>query len=344
MSLATFKKKSINSVSSATKRSGKPTNEYWIYQGPYGRKGNLPSTIFNASLVGPNGEVGGNAYNASNAGFSINGANRNIGSVGSDMKFSRSRTPFRGIYPKGWGGTNGRYPDGPNNVSLSVYPQTSGTQLQSAIVKPSVLSTKGMLARRFRWINAGQYPSNWVQPIYTGNQTDTASQGLYIQNKAAANYCWYDVNNSDLYVNYQKTCGSTGCQTTPARGYTMNLQTANAAYTKTLHQPKDASDYTLRIQRKCQNPVGFQKPFPYAVQTGTGILTGGINVSNVGSACNTSNTVLTPPDWYTGASVLKSDGSKTTLRDQLLAELRNKISPDTQNQVFQQVFLNGTTN
>ena len=344
MSLATFKKKSINSVSSATKRSGKPTNEYWIYQGPYGRKGNLPSTIFNASLVGPNGEVGGNAYNASNAGFSINGANRNIGSVGSDMKFSRSRTPFRGIYPKGWGGTKGRYPDGPNNVSLSVYPQTSGTQLQSAIVKPSVLSTKGMLARRFRWINAGQYPSNWVQPIYTGNQTDTASQGLYIQNKAAANYCWYDVNNSDLYVNYQKTCGSTGCQTTPARGYTMNLQTANAAYTKTLHQPKDASDYTLRIQRKCQNPVGFQKPFPYAVQTGTGILTGGINVSNVGSACNTSNTVLTPPDWYTGASVLKADGSKTTLQDQLLAELRNKISPDTQNQVFQQVFLNGTTN
>jgi hypothetical protein len=344
MSLATFKKKSINSVSSATKRSGKPTNEYWIYQGPYGRKGNLPSTIFNASLVGPNGEVGGNAYNASNAGFSINGANRNIGSVGSDMKFSRSRTPFRGIYPKGWGGTNGRYPDGPNNVSLSVYPQTSGTQLQSAIVKPSVLSTKGMLARRFRWINAGQYPSNWVQPIYTGNQTDTASQGLYIQNKAAANYCWYDVNDSALYVNYQKTCGSTGCQTTPARGYTMNLQTANAAYTKTLHQPKDASDYTLRIQRKCQNPVGFQKPFPYAVQTGTGILTGGINVNNVGSACNTSNTVLTPPDWYTGASVLKSDGSKTTLKDQLLAELRNKISPDTQNQVFQQVFLDGTTN
>ena len=344
MSLATFKKKSINSVSSATKRSGKPTNEYWIYQGPYGRKGNLPSTIFNASLVGPNGQVGGNAYNASNAGFSINGANRNIGSVGSDMKFSRSRTPFRGIYPKGWGGTNGRYPDGPNNVSLSVYPQTSGTQLQSAIVKPSVLSTKGMLARRFRWIKAGQYPSNWVQPIYTGNQTDTASQGLYIQNKAAANYCWYDVNNSDLYVNYQKTCGSTGCQTTPARGYTMNLQTANAAYTKTLHQPKDASDYTLRIQRKCQNPVGFQKPFPYAVQTGTGILRGGINVSNVGSACNTSNTVLTPPDWYTGASVLKADGSKTTLRDQLLAELRNKISPDTQNQVFRQVFLDGTTN
>ena len=343
MSLATFKKKSINSVSSATKRSGKLTNEYWIYQGPYGRKGNLPSTIFNASLVGPNGEVGGNAYNASNAGFSINGSNRNIGGVGANMKFSKSRTPFRGIYPKGWGGKKGRYPDGPNNVSLNIYPETAGPQLQNAIVKPSVLSTKGMLARRFRWINSGQYPANWVQPVYTGNQTDTASQGLYIQNKAAANYCWYDVNDSNLYVDYKKTCGSTGCQTTPARGYTMNLQTANAAYTKTLHQPKDASDYTLRIQRKCQNPVGFQKPFPYAVQTGTGILRGGIHVDNVGSSCNTSNTVLVPPDWYTGASVLKADGTKTTLRDQLEGQ-RKTISPDTQNQVFQQVFLNGTTN
>jgi hypothetical protein len=123
----------------------------------------------------------------------------------------------------------------------------------------------------------------------------------------------------------------------------MNIQTANAAYTKTLHQPKDASDYTLRIQRRCQTPVGFQKPFPYSVQTGTGILTGGITVNNVANACNTSNTVLTPPDWYTGASVLKEDGSKTTLRDQLEAQ-RKIISPEIQNQVFQDVFLQGTTN
>lgn len=317
MSLATFKKKSINKYSSATKRSGKPTNEYWIYQGPYGKDGNLPSTIFNASLVGPTGMVGGNNYDATNAGFSINGPYRNKGIIGSSMAFSKSRTPFRGKYPKGWGGTRGRYPDEPNNVSLNVYPGTTGPQLQNAIIKPSVLSTKGMLERRFRWVYSGQYPNNWVQPVYTGNQTDTASQGLYVQNKSAANYCWYDVNNSEMYVDYKKTCGSTGCQTTPARGYTMNIQTANAAYTKTLHQPKDSSDYTLRIQRRCQNPVGFQKPFPYAVQTGTGVLRGGIHVDNVASACNTSNTFVTPPDWYTGAAILKADGSKTTLMDQL---------------------------
>ena len=342
MSLATFKKKSINSASSATKRSGKLTTDYWIYQGPYGRKGNLPSAIFNASLVGPDGNVGGNYYNASNAGFSINGPNRNVGGVGQSMRFSKSATPYRGVYPKGWGGTRGRYPDGPNQVSLNVMPQQSIGIIQDSIVKPSVLSTKGMLARRFRWINSGQYPNNWVQPVYTGNQTDTASQGLYIQNKSAANYCHYDVNNPEIYVDYFVRCGATGCNPTPARGYTMSIQQSNAAYTKTLHQPKSASDYTLRIQRRCQNPVGFQKPFPYAVQTGTGVLRGGTNVNNVANACNTSNTVSTPPDWYTGASVLKADGSKTTLQDQLEA-LRKNILPALQGQVFDDLFLKGTS-
>ena len=338
MSLATFKKKTINSVSSATKRSGKPTDDYWIYQGPYGRKGSLPSAIFKASLEG----VQNGYYTASNAGFSINGTYRNVGGVGGHMRFSKSATPYRGVYPKGWGGKNGRYPDGPDNVSLNITPVTTGVAIQNGIVKPSVLSTKGMLERRFRWIHSGQYPNYWVQPVYTGNQTDSVSQGLYIQNKSAANYCWYDVNDDANYVNYYKQGGSTGCNATPARGYTMDIQMANGAYTKTLHRPKDSSDYTLRIQRRCQNPVGFQKPFPYAVQTGSGILRGGINVNNVGNACNTSNTVTTPPDWYTGASVLKEDGSKTTLQDQLEA-LKKPISNELQQQVFNQVFLNGTT-
>ena len=68
MSLATFKKKTINSSPSAVKISGKPSNKYWLYQGPYGVKGNLPSTIFNQGLVGPNGMVVGDYYNASNSG------------------------------------------------------------------------------------------------------------------------------------------------------------------------------------------------------------------------------------------------------------------------------------
>jgi hypothetical protein len=297
MSLATFKKKSINKYSSATKISGKPSNKYWLYQGPYGGQETVASTIFKNSLVGLNGNLG-TPYEAKNAGFSINGSTRSMGAVGESMAFSQSRTPFRGVYPIGNGGKNGRYP---TSIQLNVQPILSKIVLDTFIVNPSVLSTKGMLSRRFRWINSGQYPNNWVQPNYTGNQTDTSSQGLYVQNKSAANYCHYDVNDTEKYIDYRRATSATGCQTTPARGYTMNTMQSNAAYTKTLYQPKDSSDYTLRIQRRCQNPLGPQKPFPYRVQTGTGVLTGGIRVANVASACNTSNTTLVPPDWYTVA-------------------------------------------
>jgi hypothetical protein len=218
---------------------------------------------------------------------------------------------------------------------------TLGTQY--LYVKPSVLSTKGMLQKKIRWAYNGQYPNYWVQPNYTGNQTDSASQWLYIQNKAAANDCWYDVNSDDLYIDYYKSCGSSGCQSTPARGYTMGIQQSNAPYTKNTHRPKDSSAHTLRIQRKCQNPVGLQKPFPYAVQTGTGVLRGGINVNNVASSCNTSDWFLTPPDWYTEAG-LRADGTRITKEDQLRAQQPDgQITEERQKQLYYEVFLNGTT-
>ncbi len=285
MSLATFKKKSINSASTATNISGKKTNKFWIYQGPYGSKDTLASTIY---LDGIN--------NDANAGFSINGSHLQNVYVGKSMKFSKSGTPFRGQYPMGTGGTNGQY-----NTSNIVYnmpqvrPEVEGTNMY---VKPSVLSTKGMLERRYRWINSGQYPTNWVQPVYTGNQTDTSSQGQYIQSKSAANDCHVDINNSAKYVDYYVKCGPNGCATTPADGYKMVLQMANAPYTKRIHQPMDSSSYTLRIQRKCQDPTGAQKPFPYRVQNGTGVLRGGTSVTRVASACNTQPTFDAPPEWY----------------------------------------------
>ena len=155
-----------------------------------------------------------------------------------------------------------------------------------------------MLVKRFRWAYSGQYPNNWVQPNYTGNQVDSASQGLYIQNLSAATDCVVDTNDTAKYVDNIKNYGPTGCQTTPARGYTMNIQQANAPYTKFLHVPQDSSQHTLRIQRRCIDQKPNQKPFPYMVQTGTGILTGGTAVTTVGSACNTSNTYVTPPAWY----------------------------------------------
>lgn len=158
-----------------------------------------------------------------------------------------------------------------------------------------------MLEKRYKWIHNGQYPNHWVQPVYTGNQVDSASQGLYVQNLAAANTCNLKVNNVSTYENHIVNCGPTLC--TPGRStarFKFNDMARNAPYTKTLYQPVSYGQYNLNLTRGCNNPVGTQKPFPFAVQTGTGIKTGGIRMTSVGNACGTSNVYLTPPAWYTG--------------------------------------------
>ncbi|NDH07007.1 hypothetical protein EBX93_13995, partial [bacterium] len=142
-------------------------------------------------------------------------------------------------------------------------------------VKPSSLSTKGMLEKKYRWINNGQYPNYWVQPVYTGNLTDNASQQVYIQNKASANVINLKVNNTADYIGNIKPTGPTLC--TPGRStalFTYNDMTRNAPYAKNLYQPVSYTQYLQFLTRQCNNPTGKQKPFPYAVQTGTGIKSG----------------------------------------------------------------------
>jgi len=303
MSLTAFKRKSV--INYGSKRSGTAPGGYWLPQGPFGHSTNgLQLAIKNYGPVG----------------FSINGGHRNVGGVGRDMKMSKSGTPYRGTQPIGFGGTSGRYPsatlvgtDGlytgavqsTNNTSPVVQPvlnsrivDTMGTQY--LYIKPSVLSTYGMLDKKYRWAYYGKFPNNWVQPIYTGNQTDTASQGLYVQNLASANTCNIKVNNTGTYEGHVVKCGPTLC--TPGRStaqFKYNDMARNAPYTKTLGQPVSYGQYNLYITRGCNNPVGPQKPFPYRVQTGTGIKTGGIAMTSVGSSCGTSNTYVEPPAWYT---------------------------------------------
>jgi len=281
MSLVAFKKKSV--IQYGSKRSGKPPGGYWLPQGPFGN-GKYSKTLKDATTT--LGAVG----------FSINGGHRNIGYIGKTYKFSKNGTPFRGTQPCGSGGTLGRYPQ-PLPVFNSNNVIVLGTQYE--YIKPSVLSTKGMLEKKYKWINNGQYPNYWVQPNYTGNQTDSSSQGLYIHQKTVANICNIDVNNVDTYVDNIKRCGSTLCYTTTARFQNYDIMAAQGLYTKELYQPIDSSDYTLYVQRRCSNPTGSQKPFPYRVQTGTGIQAAGTSITSVGNACNTSNIYLTPPAWYT---------------------------------------------
>jgi hypothetical protein len=306
MSLTAFKRKSV--INYGSKRSGTAPGGYWLPQGPFGHSTKaLKEAIQNYGAVG----------------FSINGGHRNVGGVGRDMKMSKSGTPYRGTQPIGFGGTYGKYPSATLIGSTANGVQSTGSvpnahSKQAAVdpvlnsrivdtmgtqylyIKPSVLSTYGMLDKKYRWARYGKYPNYWVQPNYTGNQTDTKSQLLYIQNKAAANTCNLKVNNVAEYEGNIVNTGPTLC--TPGRSTAMfkyNDMARNAPYTKTLHQPVSYAQYNLYITRGCNNPVGAQKPFPYAVTTGSSQAASGTSITSFGSGCNTQDVYLTPPEWYT---------------------------------------------
>lgn len=278
MSIVAFKKKSV--IQYGSKRSGSTPGGYWVTQGPFG-------PLSNPSITG----YGQN-------GFSINGGHRNVGYIGKTYQMSKQGTPFRGVTPCwGSGGCCGTY-----KKSRPVFNVDEVIVLgdQYKYIKPSVLSNKGMLNKKYRWIASGQYPNYWVQPNYSGNQVESASQGVYIHNISASNDCINDVNNPDKYTNFVHKGGPTLCYTSAAR-FKFNDMARNGPYTKTIAQPLTSSQQTLRIQRKCANPTGALKPFPFAVNAGnSGVAgVGGISGGNSG-VCSLSRPVfLTPPAWYT---------------------------------------------
>ena len=279
MSIVAFKKKSV--IQYGSKRSGKPPGGIWLSSGPFGAS---------SSSVGEFGTVG----------FSLNGGHRNVGYIGKTYQMSKQGTPFRGQHPCWISGNHKR-------KSLPVFNSNEVIVLgdQSAYIKPSVLSTRGMLRKRFKWAYNGQYPNYWVQPNYSGNQTDTASQGLYIQNIAVANDCVNDVNDFAKYEGYRSCGGPTLCHTSTAL-FKFNDMASNAPYTKTLHIPLSSSQQTLRIQRKCANPTGSLKPFPFAVNGGSsnGVASvNGVTGGNSGFCHIQRNVDLAPPAWYVKSNI-----------------------------------------
>jgi hypothetical protein len=109
--------------------------------------------------------------------FSINGSHRSQGYIGqTSLSQSLPRTIFRGDTARGAGGCCGTY-----NGSVSI---TSGILDMNdvAVVKPSVVSSRGRLAKRYPWILGGSgaiegVDREWVKPDSTHTQN---TQGLYI--------------------------------------------------------------------------------------------------------------------------------------------------------------------
>ena len=282
MSLQTFKKKGIITCH-GTNTSGKPAPGFSLRQGPFGSKDDI------------------GAYQTN--GFSINGGTRNVGYIGKTYQMSKNGTAFYKENPKGYGGNCGKYKQSQPLFNMPlVRCYTQGDQYQ--YIKPSVLSQNGMLKKKYRWINSGQYPNIWVQPqAASDNLSDNNSSWLYTTDLAAKNICVSDVNNTEKYADNYKKGGATNCSTTTARYNSYNIISANALYTKTLHVPETSGQQTLKIQRKCQNPTYNLKPFPFSVSSGQGSgiasnLTGQHNSTNGPTPAISTEIYLTPPEWY----------------------------------------------
>lgn len=305
MSLSSFKKTSV--IRYGSKRSGKTPGGYWLPQGPFGSAGSILKEA---------------AQNYGAVGFSLEGPHRNVGYVGKESRMSSSGTPFRGKYAVGWGGTNGQYPYSQPvfNVNRAI---VLGQQWQ--YVKPSVLSTKGMLQKKYRWIHNGQFPNYWVQPNYSfSNQSDTKSQGMYLHTKTTSSMCVTDVNASAKYVGNIK-CSQPNLFGNSTAQFTYDDLARNGPYGKHLHQADPSSIHTLRIQRRCANPIGPQKPFPYATN---------------GDACNSTDIIYTsPPDWYVGltdaekANELKGQGFLDGITEDKARELGPLLQYATAKQI-----------
>jgi hypothetical protein len=250
MSIVAFKKKSV--IRFGSNVSGKPPGGVWLPQGPFGN---------GKKMFAPSEEFG--AYGP--VGFSINGGTRNVGYVGKTMHMSKQGTPFRGQYPYGHGGCSGQYA-----TPLPFY--NSGEVIvlgdQYKYIKPSVLSTYGMLRNRFRWAYNGQYPNYVVKQNYTGNLTDSASQGVYLQKVSAANICVTDINAAEKYIDDIKIGGPTLCKLSTA-GFKYNDMARNGKYVKFIYNPQDSSQYTLQIQRRCADPSPEQRPIPVTTNAST---------------------------------------------------------------------------
>jgi len=286
MSIHTLKKKGVI-TGLGVKISGKPTSGYWVSQGPFGSNKQYSTIPFGIS------------------GFSINGGTRNQGYIGKSYAMSVNGTPYYHEHPIGWGGHLGQYAKSEPVFNMpNVKVETRGKQYK--FIKQSVISTKGMLEKKYKWINNGQYPNYWVQPVYSNsNLSDNTSQQVYIDTLAAKHITVNNTNKPENFVNYYKKGGATGCSTTIAKYPSYNIMSANGLYTKDLYIPQTAGQQILQIQRKCTNPTGSQKPFPFAANNTHTPSIRSLSASTAQVGANgpptplTTPVFLTPPSWYT---------------------------------------------
>jgi hypothetical protein len=179
-------------------------------------------------------------YNNSSVGqkqFSINGTTRNQGYIG-QTSLSRSliHTPLKNTVPRGYGGCCSV---AQRNIKASEICSLE----DNTVVKPSVLSTKGLLATRYRWINR-PFPNAVVKNMDSINdQTDyiarlkkktltdiesycpTPAAGKNVGKKVCASAALKTANGFSIFSKPKLTCDvAKDLTTVPQTKYLLTLQ------------------------------------------------------------------------------------------------------------------------
>lgn len=168
--------------------------------------------------------------------FSINGGYRNQGWVGqTTLSRSLPKTPMVGNTPKGHGGCCGTY-----NIGTIVQSAVTSTN-NPAVIKPSVLSTDGMLDTKYRWIGRPA-PYTSVKSSAENNLND---QSDYITQKTKSTI--NDINRN--YPSIPKCKES--CKNSIFKGRTDTPHGINAdSVTKTVG-PQTGGEYVSKLSDEC---------------------------------------------------------------------------------------------
>jgi hypothetical protein len=111
--------------------------------------------------------------------FSINGGYRNLTYIGKSAQQDHyPRTLMNGNVVRGHGGCCGNY-----NQPPIVYSNDTTSLQDSSIIKPSVLSQRGRIETRFRWITRPQ-PFSTVKPDSNLNLNDSSDRTDRLKNCA----------------------------------------------------------------------------------------------------------------------------------------------------------------
>ena len=181
--------------------------------------------------------------------FSINGTRRVQGYIGqTSLSRSLSRTLAGGAYNKGHGGCCGTH----TNLNMPVLNGVKSTN-DSSVVKSSVLSTKGMLAKRLRCCDSVVKPDNQT------SLNSSSSYLEYLKNKCSQIETYSEYYVDDLWTFVDMDNNAVEQKIKGEEEYTYTLQSSNIPLLNGVY----------RIHEKGYNPdltpIGLFDPNTYYV-------------------------------------------------------------------------------